>query len=63
MNRIKILLFAALLVLLPVIGLADTTIIDDFQGDDFVSAIPEPTSAFLMAIGLVAVGLSLRGRR
>jgi hypothetical protein len=63
MNRIKTLMLAALLVLLPIVGLADDVIIDDFTGDDFVAAIPEPTSALLMGIGLVAVGLSLRHRR
>jgi hypothetical protein len=61
MNRIKTLMLAALLVLLPIVALADD-VIDDFQ-DDFVAAIPEPTSALLMGIGLVAVGLSLRHRR
>ena len=67
MNRIKALLLAALLVLVPIVGLADDVgyhgVVDDVGGDDFVRGIPEPTSALLMGVGLAAVGLNLRRRR
>ena len=68
MNRIKALSLAALLVLVPIVGLADDVgyhgvVVDDVGGDDFVRGIPEPTSALLMGVGLAAVGLNLRRRR
>ncbi len=62
MKLVKALLLAAVLVLSPTLALAgDVVIGDDF--DDSGPVIPEPTSALLMAAGLVTIGLVCRSRR
>ena len=56
MNSIKLLLWTAMLSLAPVIAFASDLIeIGDDFGDDVVPAIPEPSSALMMAAGFATI--------